>query len=130
MQHPAETWGRRIDPSRRPEGGLGWAQGLKPTAGGLLRGTVSGSRSSGDTSDAGPALAVKGKKLIESWIGAPSLKVSYSSFNGKKWAVSKTVPDASITVETGPGLAEFGHSLVTAWDPGSAPSAIDYSFGS
>jgi hypothetical protein len=83
----------------------------------------------GIESNAGPALAVKGKYLYESWINYSNLHVDYSSFNGTTWSATKSVPGASIIIETGPALTTWASSLVAAWDPDSSPSAIEYSFG-
>jgi hypothetical protein len=86
--------------------------------------------SGGADSNAGPALAVKGKKLFESWIDYSTLAVDTASFNGVSWGAVKSIPGSSIIVETGPSLATYSGSLFDAWDPNSSPSAIEYSIGS
>ena len=81
----------------------------------------------GATSDAGPALAVKGGKLYESWINYNTLAVDWASFTGTTFTAPKAIPKASIFIELGPALAGYDGALYDAWAPDPSPSAIEYS---
>jgi hypothetical protein len=81
----------------------------------------------GPTSNAGPALAVKGKQLYESWINYSTLAVDWASFNGTTWTAAKAIPKASIVIELGPAIAGYDGALYDAWAPNPSPSAIEYS---
>jgi hypothetical protein len=65
----------------------------------------------GATSDAGPALAVKGIKLYESWINYSTLAVGYASVDGTSWSAVKAIPGASIFIELGPAVADYNGDL-------------------
>ena len=82
----------------------------------------------GATSEAGPALAVKGTLLYESWISDSTLAVDWAYFNGTKWTAAAAIPDASAVNELGPAIAGYDGALYDAWAPDLfLPSAIDYS---
>jgi hypothetical protein len=78
-------------------------------------------------SDAGPALATMGDELYLAWNNYSKLDVDYKVFNGTTWTSEKPVPDATYSVETGPGIAPYDGSMYIAWLPTFDPSPIDYS---
>jgi hypothetical protein len=82
----------------------------------------------GVTSDAGPALAVKGDKIYESWINDSTLAVDWTSTTtGLSFTTPKAIPKASIVIELGPALATYDGALYDAWVPDGSPSPVDYS---
>jgi hypothetical protein len=76
----------------------------------------------------GPALAVAGSRLYESWIDSHYLTVDWASFNGTRWTKPKETPWTVFSgVTAGPAIAGQDGDLYAAWVPDFSPSPIDYS---
>jgi hypothetical protein len=79
----------------------------------------------GVLSEGGPALAVMGSKLYETWASLSDQDVYWASFNGASWSTPKAVPHSETIVN--PGLAGYSGALYDAWTPDIEGSPIDYS---